>query len=106
MFWTSSASGSEVSFSVGLAESPLGTSARLPSSVGGLFLLGSGSTLVRMLSVDFKPLGSSGPVPSVTSKLMDPGPTYSAPAVYLIAVPPLAIGSLPSAPMSLMRSAG
>ena len=42
----------------------------LPSSTGGLLRFGSGSTLVRMLRVDFSPAGSSGPVPSVTSKLM------------------------------------
>ncbi|MDI2020618.1 hypothetical protein PJL18_01127 [Paenarthrobacter nicotinovorans] len=105
MFWTSSESGSDVSFPRSrLAESPLGTSTSLPRRTGGLFLLGSGRTLVRMLRVDFKPLGSSGPVPSVTSKLMEPGPTYSAPAVYFRPVPPLATGSAPSAPMSLMRS--
>jgi len=46
----------------------------VPLSLGGRFLAGDGVTSVMTVSVDFKPLGSSGPEPSVTSKVMEPGP--------------------------------
>ncbi|MCY1312595.1 hypothetical protein D9M70_630290 [compost metagenome] len=76
MFCASSPSGSDVSLDKSVsADSPCGTSTAAPRSAGGLFRFGSGSTLVRMLKVDFSPAGSSGPVPSVTSKVMEPGPT-------------------------------
>src|SRR4051812_10897987 len=58
-----------------VVDSPAGTSRVAPLKVGGWLALGSGITLVMMLRVDFSPAGSSGPAPSVTSNVTEPGPT-------------------------------
>ena len=46
-----------------------------PLNVGWWLAFGSGMTLVMMLRVDLRPCGSSGPAPSVTSNVTEPGPT-------------------------------
>ncbi|MCY1232029.1 hypothetical protein D9M72_444980 [compost metagenome] len=58
-----------------LAVSASGTSRSVPLNVGSWLALGSGITRVMTVSVDFSPCGSSGPEPSVTSNVTEPGPT-------------------------------
>ncbi len=72
----SSGSGSEArpAMSSVAAGSATATSSDPDSRVGGTLRSAAGITLVRMVRVDLNPSGSSGPVPSVTSKVMEPFP--------------------------------